>query len=135
MALDKNFETFIVYVASPNLAPRIHQDKAAQIVFLLTKEVKIPDKYSDFANVFSEEKVLVLFEYIKLNKHTIDLENGKQPPYGPIYSLVPVELETLKTYIKTHLKTRFIQPSKSLVDALILFNKKLDSNLCLCVDY
>ena len=50
----------------------------------------------------------MLPERIELNEHVIDLENGKQPPYGPIYSLGPVELETLKTYIKTHLKTWFI---------------------------
>ena len=44
-----------------------------------------------------------------IKKHAIKLEIGKQPPYRPIYSLRPVELETLKTYIKTHLKTSFIQ--------------------------
>ncbi len=32
-------------------------------------------------------------------------------------------------------KTRFIQPSKSLAGALILFDKKLDNSLCLCIDY
>ena len=46
-----------------------------------------------------------------------------------------MELETLKTYIKTHLKTGFIQPSKSLTDALILFNKKSDGSLRLYMDY
>ena len=91
-----------------NLAPGIHPDKMAQIAFLLTEEVKILDKYSDFTDVFSEEKALVLPERTKLNEHAIDLEDGKQPPYGPIYSLGPVELETLKTYIETHLKTGFI---------------------------
>ena len=43
-----------------------------------------------------------------INKYAIELQDGKHPPYGPIYSLKPVELETLKTYIRTHLKTRFI---------------------------
>ena len=43
-----------------------------------------------------------------INKHAIKLQDGKQPPYGPIYSLGPMELETLKTYIETHLKTGFI---------------------------
>ena len=43
----------------------------------------------------------MLPERIKLNEHAINLEDSKQPPYGPIYSLGPVELETLKTYIKT----------------------------------
>ena len=109
-ALDENFETFVVHVAFLNLAPApgIHPDRAAQIASLLTKEVKIPEEYSDFTDVFSEEKALVLPERTEFNQHAIELEKGKQPPYGPIYSLGPVELETLKTYIETHLKTGFI---------------------------
>ncbi len=46
-----------------------------------------------------------------------------------------MKLETLKAYIETHLKTGFIQPSKSPAGAPILFDKKLDGSLCLCVDY
>ena len=135
MALDEKFETFVVHVESLNLTPGIHPDKVAQIAFLLAKKVRIPDEYSDFADVFLEDKVLVLPERIKLNEHAIDLENGKQPPYGLIYSLGLVELETLKTYIETHLKTGFIQLSKSLAGTLILFNKKPDGSFYLCVDY
>ena len=102
---------------------------------MLTKNVKIPNKYSDFAKVFSEEKVLVLPKRTDINKHAIKLEDGKQSFYGPIYSLRLVELETLKTYIETHLKTGFIRPSKSLADALIFFDKKPDGSLCFYVDY
>ena len=134
-ALDENSETFVVYVASLNLTSEIYPDRAAQITSLLAEEVRIPNEYSDFADVFLEVKALVLPEHTKLNEHAIDLEDGKQPLYGPIYSLGPVELETLKTYIKTHLKTEFIQPSKSSAGALIFFDKKLDGSLCLCVDY
>ncbi len=46
-----------------------------------------------------------------------------------------MELETLKTYIKTHLKTGFIWPFKSPSGALILFDKKPDDSLRLCVNY
>ena len=53
-ALDDKSETFVVYVASFNLVPGIHPDREAQIAFLLIEEVKIPDKYSDFTNVFLE---------------------------------------------------------------------------------
>ena len=108
MALDENSKTFVVHVASLSLVPRIHLDKEAQIASLLTEEVKIPNKYSDFTNIFSEEKALVLPERTEFNEHAIDLEDGKQLPYGLIYSLGPVKLETLKTYIETHLKTGFI---------------------------
>ncbi len=70
-----------------------------------------------------------------MNEHAIELIEGKQPLYGPIYVLSPVELKTLKAYIKTHLKTGFIQPSKSPAEAPILFDKKPDGSLRLCVDY
>ena len=102
---------------------------------MLTEKVKIPDKHSDFADVFSEKKALVLPEHTNLNEHAIKLEDGKQPPYGSIYRLGLVELEILKTYIKTHLKTGFIQPSKSPVGTFILFNKKPDGSFRLCGDY
>ena len=77
----------------------------------------------------------MLPERTELNKHAINLEDGKQPPYGPIYSLGLVELETLKTYIETYLKTGFNWPSKSPVSTPILLDKKLDNSLCLCVNY
>ena len=122
-------------MASLNLTPGIRPDKAAQIAFLLAEEVRILDEYSDFANVFSEEKALVLPKRTKLNKHALDLEDGNRLSYRSIYSLGLVELETLKTYIETHLKIGFIQSSKSPAGAPILFNKKPDGSLRLCVDY
>ena len=70
-----------------------------------------------------------------INKHAIKLENGKQPPYGPIYSLKPVELETLNTYIEIYLKTGFIWPLKSPAGAPILCNKKSNSSFWLCANY
>ena len=41
------------------------------------------------------------------NEYAIEPVDGKQSPYGPIYVLSLLELETLKTYIETHLKTGF----------------------------
>ena len=70
-----------------------------------------------------------------MNEHAIELEEDKQLPFGPIYSLGPVELETLKTYIETNLANGFIRPSKSPAGALILFNQKPDGSFRLCVDY
>ena len=134
-ALDENSETFVIYVASLSLVPGIHPDRETQIALLPTKGVKISDKYSDFTDVFSEDKTLVLTERTEFNELAIDLEDGKQPPYRPIYSLGLVELESLKTYIKTHLKTGFIRPSKSLAGTPILFDKKPNGSLRLCVDY
>ena len=97
--------------------------------------VTIPAKYSEFKDVFSKESTAVLLEYTEINTHAINLEEDKQPSYGPIYSLWPVELEILKTYIKTNLINSFIRPSKSPASAPILFDKKLDKSLRLCVNY
>ena len=69
-----------------------------------------------------------------INEHAIKLEEGKQAPFGPIYSLGPVELKTLKTYIKTNLANGFIQPYKSPAGTPILFDQKPDRSLRLYVD-
>ena len=133
--MDKKSETLVFQVAFLNLALGIHPDRAAQIACLFTKNVKIPDKYLDFADILSEKKALVLSECIDLNKHSNKLEDGKQLSYGRIYSVRLMELETLKTYIETHLKTGFIQPSKSPASTPILSDKKPDGSLCLCMDH
>ena len=66
-----------MHLTSLNLVPRIYLNREAQIASLLIKEVKILEEYLDFANVFSEEKTLILLERTKLNKYAINLKNGK----------------------------------------------------------
>ena len=70
-----------------------------------------------------------------MNKHAIKLEKGKQLSFRPIYSLEPVELENLKTYIKINLANGFIWPFKFPAKAPILFNRKLDKNLHFYINY
>ena len=134
--MDENSGTFVIHVAFFNLplASKIYPDKAAQIVSLLIEEVKILEEYSDFTEAFSEEKALILPERTEFNQQAIELKEGKQPPYKPIYSLGLVELEILKNYIKTHLNTGFIRPSKSSTSAPITFDKKPDGSFFLCVN-
>ena len=81
------------------------------------------------------EYIVEILENTRINKHAIKLEKDKQPLFRPIYSLELVELEILKTYIKTNLANGFIQPSKSFARAFILFDKKLDRNLRFYIDY
>ena len=64
-------------------------------------------------------------ENTSIIEDAIDLVEGKQPPYRYIYSLDAVELEMLKAYIKTYLKTGFIRPSKSPAGAPIFLTKSL----------
>ena len=65
----------------------------------------------------------------------IDLQPGKEPPWGPIYNLSPTELEVLRAYIEENLGNGFIRHSESPAGAPIFFVKKKDGSLRLVVDY
>ncbi len=138
-ALDPEPEAFVVHVAalSIDLGDEVHPSRRAQIAHLKADEAptEVPSEYADFANVFSPKLAAELPEHTGINDHAIELVDDWQPPYGPIYSLGPVELETLKAYIENNLASGFIWPSKSPARASILFDKKPDGSLRLCVDY
>ena len=57
------------------------------------------------------------------------------PPRYKIYPLDQTELAELKTQMIELLKENKIQVYDSLYGAPILFDKKNDEQLCLCVDY
>ncbi len=85
--------------------------------------------------LFFLDLVIELPENNEINEYVIKLIKKKQPLYESIYALSPMELETLEAYNKTYLKTGFIRPSKSLAGTSIFFDKKLDGNLYLCINY
>ena len=140
-AFDPEYETYVVHVAflSSTLLTSldVHPFHRPQVSGLIAEEAptKIPAEYSDFANVFSPDLASKLPEHTGINDHAIELVDSQQPPYGPIYSLGPVELKNLKAYIETNLANGFIRPSKSPAGAPILFDQKSDGSLRLCVDY
>jgi len=94
----------------------------------------IPSKYHEFANVFSKNKAEVLAPHRPYDLK-INLEEGAQPPVGPIYSLLASEQEALKEFIEQNLNMGFIQPTLSLYNVSILFVKKKNGSLHLCVDF
>ena len=67
--------------------------------------------------------------------HKIETLPGSTPPFRPIYPLSFVELETLRSEIDDLLKKGHIQPSKAPYGAPILFIKKKDGSLRMCIDY
>ncbi len=95
----------------------------------------MPGEYADFADVFFPKLAAEPLEHTGINDYAIELVDDQQPLYGPIYSLGPMELETLKAYIDNNLANGFIRPSKSPAGTSILFDKKPDGSLRLCMDY
>ena len=139
--LDANSKTFVVLVTirereemaidpgrKAKIEAQIETQNKAQIGALLFDKAptEILAEYSNYNNVFLAENAAEIPENTGINKHAIKLEEGKQPPFGPIYSLGAIELEILKNYIETNLANGFIRPSKSPAEAPILFDRKLD---------
>jgi hypothetical protein len=65
----------------------------------------------------------------------IELEPGKQPPFGPIYPLSEPEAAALRAFIDENLPKGFISESSSPAGAPVLFLRKKDGSLQMCVDY
>ena len=65
---------------------------------------------------------------------TIDLIPSTEPISIPPYRMAPAELRELKAQLEELLSKGFIQPSISPWGALVLFLKKKDVSLRLCID-
>ncbi|SOV05166.1 uncharacterized protein UDID_17854 [Ustilago sp. UG-2017a] len=94
----------------------------------------IPQEYHQYLDVFSRVKADKLPPH-RTYDHQIPLEEGKSPPFRPIYSLSEHELKTLREYLEENLAKGFISLSDSPAASPILFVKKKDGSLRLCVDY
>ena len=71
---------------------------------------KIPKEYHDFADVFSRVNANKLAEHRPYDLK-INLEEGKSPPLGTMYSLSQIEIEALKKFVDENLAMGFIVPS------------------------
>jgi len=65
----------------------------------------------------------------------IETEDDKNPPYGPIYNMSEKELQTLREYLDEMIEKGFIRPSTAPCGAPVMFAKKKDGSLRLCVDF
>lgn len=140
--LGENCEIFVIHVATSEAMPNhlsrasLVQDEPTLAALKWDKtSTKIPAKYADYVNVFSSNRAMKLPKNISIYKPTIKLVKAKQLFFCPLYAFILIELETLKTHIKTHLKTGFIRTFRSSASTLILFDKKSDGSLCLYIDY
>jgi hypothetical protein len=96
---------------------------------------QVPSEYHEFLDVFSKTKADTLPEHNPHYDHHIELEEGKQPPFGPIYNLSEVKSAALQDFLQENLARNFICPSQSACGAPVLFVKKKEGSLRLCVDW
>ena len=96
---------------------------------------QIPSEYHDYLNIFSKSKADKLPNFNPQFDHHIELEEGMHPPLGPIYNTSEVKAEALHDFLKENLNRGFICQSQSSCGAPVLFIKKKDSSLRLCIDW
>ena len=144
-AIDEKEEVFVMFVRvlhdEEKNMDSVHIERRAQIGSALAEikdkpdiKATLPEVLKEFADLADEDKAYELPDHGP-DDHAIDLEPGKKPPYGPIYSLSEDELKVLRAYLDKHLKNGFIRPFTSSAGAPILFVKKKNGTLRLCVDY
>jgi hypothetical protein len=93
-----------------------------------------PPQYAEFDDVASEDSARILAEHAP-HDLAIELIPGSQPPHRPLYNFSATELELLRKYVTEYLSRGWIRRSKSPAGAPILFAKKKDGGMRLCVDY
>ncbi|KIJ45322.1 hypothetical protein M422DRAFT_97062, partial [Sphaerobolus stellatus SS14] len=92
---------------------------------------KLPPKYRSYFDVFSPTEVDQLPPHRPYDC-AIEIEEGKSPPFGPIYSLSTDERAELFSYIEKNLKKGFIRRYSILADVA---THRKTGQLRLCVDY
>ena len=71
----------------------------------------------------------------RLVNQKINLEPGQSPQFGPLYKMSYPKLDELKKQLQEMTNQGIIRPSQSPFIAPILFTKKKDGTMRMCVDY
>lgn len=99
-------------------------------------ELFVPAKYSDFEDVFTfKEDSSALPPFRPGIDLKIETTAGKEPPWGPMYSMSAEERASVVEYVEDKLAKGHIRRSKSPAGAPVLFTKRKTGALRFCVDY
>lgn len=94
----------------------------------------VPEEYYDLVDVFSKTKADALPPH-RDSDHKIRLTQPNNLTLSPLYRQTTKELQALKKFIDENLNRGWIAPSNAPFAAPILFVKKANGDLRLCVDY
>ena len=117
-----------------NPIPLEHDPDQAIVAIPHNRENKLPPWLHHQKAVFSKAESLLLPPNREID-HKIILKEGTQPPFGRLYGMTKEELSTLREWLQENLSKGFIRPSSSPAASPVLFVKKSDGKLRLCMDY
>ena len=109
-----------------NIITKNKNDKITKILKCL--------KYYEQLNIKNEIKTFEFFNY-DFNNYVINLINEVELLHNFIYSLFENEFKVFKVYIDKYLVNNFIKYSQLLTETLILFVRKKNNFLKLCINY
>ena len=112
----------------------VHSNRRARVITMNISKKIIFECFKKFKNLNNENEAYKLSEH-KFMNHAIKLKEDKLFLYDLIYFLSESELKIFKKYLNKHLKNDFIRFFQSFVEAFILFVKKKNNSLRLCVNY
>ncbi|MBW0558569.1 hypothetical protein O181_098284 [Austropuccinia psidii MF-1] len=137
---DNSVSSLNLFFWNMDLPPSSYQDSLEE---LWDKEVEpeeiktmmrvVPSAYHEYLDVFSKVKAEKLHPHPACHHH-IELE-GSLPPVGEIYLLSKQESFMIRACISENLEKGFTQPRSCSTGAPVLFFKRKDGGLSLCVDY
>jgi hypothetical protein len=95
---------------------------------------EISSQYCAFQDIFSEVEAHKFFEH-DFHDHVIEILSNWNSFFDSIYNLSATKLKILKDYIDEYMKKSFITEFVSFAKVFILFVKKTNDKLRLCVNY
>lgn len=88
----------------------------------------------EFADVFPDDVPAHLLPKRAIG-HVVELEPDTRPIYRPMYRYGSKELAEMDTQVQDLLSKGFIEPSTSSFGAPVLFVRKKDGTMRMCIDY
>ncbi len=137
LAAKRRKETYVALLYQLLFTDDLSQNadhQTARCNALQAKESEILSAIQDFKKVFSE----ILSDSLNMHdqmKHFIDLMKSKMSCIEFIYKMTQDELAAIQDYLDSALKKKWIHSLSSSAEASVLFIKKLNESLCLCINY
>jgi hypothetical protein len=119
-----------------------HESKKERLLIVIEKinennnkiSNEISSQYVAFQDIFSEIKAHKLSKHDS-HDHVIEISSNRDSFFDFIYNLSATKLKILKNYIDEYMKKSFITEFVSFAKVFILFVKKTNDKLRLCVNY
>ena len=140
--LERNFKSSEneIFIATLQEIDNIIEEKQEEVLAKEDSETadlirhKLPKKWVRHTDIFSKKDSDILPPHRKYD-HKIELTGELPSRYSPLYKQSLAELQETKRWILDNLHKGFIEATTAPFASPILFVKKADGSLRLCVDY